>query len=64
MKITFAKNVYANTTTAFPMVEFDELHDFFVENYQYDGPKENHLMFIMGELKGEIPEGRKINRCA
>lgn len=63
MKVTLTKNIYTNTTTALQTVEFDELNDFFVEKYQYDGPKENYLMFIMGELKGEIPEGQKINRC-
>jgi hypothetical protein len=53
MKITFTKNIYSNTTNA-AAVEFEELHYFFVEKYQYDGHKENHLMFIMGELKTDI----------
>jgi hypothetical protein len=62
MKITVTPNIYSDTSDAFDAT-FDQLCGLFLKRLQYDGHKEGNMMFIMGELKGDILAGNKINRC-
>jgi hypothetical protein len=62
MNITFTPNKFSNTTGDAD-VTFDQLHGLFMKRLEYDGLKEGNIMFIMGELKADIPQGGSINRC-
>jgi hypothetical protein len=61
MLISLTPNIFSNTTNAAD-ITFDELHMFFLKKFEYDGPKEGNIMFVMGELNSSVPEDGSINR--